>query len=300
MVFVEIFGGLGNQMFQYAAAKALSCHHKTGLTIDNYRLTNAIYGENVTPRQFELDIFSECGKVPVIKYPFLSSFKLFPSLQPHAFDLVRKLLMSTRGTQLVKGKEILSASTFYDLPSSSYLVGYFASEIFFEKYRREILDAFRFPAPVDSRNIALMREMKERKSISIHVRRTDYLTTDNGGYFTICGLDYYSSAIQMMEEKTQNLHYYVFSDDIKWAVANLPLPIRRFTAIDYNTGLKSFEDMRLMSCCQHNITANSTFSWWGAWLNTNQEKIVIIPKRWYQKPQGSIEEIIIPKDWIAL
>ena len=138
--------------------------------------------------------------------------------------------------------------------------------------------------------------MQLNNSVSIHVRRGDYL---NGYYFEtlgkICDIDYYKRAIALINKEVNDPYFYIFSDDPGYVAENLK--IENATYVDFNRGRDSWQDMYLMSQCKHNIIANSTFSWWGAWLNTNLNKIVIAPNRWFANMDN--DEIVLP-EWIRL
>lgn len=300
MICVQMSGGLGNQMLQFAAAKALSLHHKVKLVLDTSRLDYAMFGPKETPRNFELDIFHDCKAASRIDYPILKPFKNVPKVLPHVYVMARKMYLRHNGLQLKDCRKMHRASDFFSLPDDTYLSGHFVSESFFKPFAEEIKEVFTFQEPSNPVNRQLITEMRKNRSVSIHVRRTDYLNATNSSHFAVCGPEYYHAAIQFMEEKSASPHYYLFSDDVRWASENLPLPRGRFTAINHNTGGSSFEDMHLMSCCDHNITANSTFSWWGAWLNAESAKMVTIPKKWYKKYSGPLEDMIIPEGWLPL
>ena len=134
----------------------------------------------------------------------------------------------------------------------------------------------------------------ETNSISIHVRRGDYLK--NPQYFDICNTVYYRKAIGLIKEKTDNARFYVFSDDIQWVKENLELP-QNTVYVNWNMKTDSWQDMCLMSHCRHHIIANSTFSWWGAWLNKNEKKIVICPKM-FSRTENLVN--VMPDEWIKI
>ena len=143
--------------------------------------------------------------------------------------------------------------------------------------------------------------MQNSNSVGIHIRRGDYISNqaafENHG---ICSLTYYKTAIGIINSKINNPMYFIFSDDTEW-VRNTDFGIKNFEIIDWNIEKKSYIDMQLMSYCKHNIIANSTFSWWGAWLNNYSQKIVIAPKNWFSNESRKSEsEKIIPKDWIQI
>ena len=144
-----------------------------------------------------------------------------------------------------------------------------------------------------------IEKIKNSQSVGLHIRRSDYIINESVlNYHGVCPPSYYFSGLEKIKEKTKNLELFVFSDDIAWCKQNLifDLPC---TYIDHNTGEKSFEDMRLMSLCKHNIIANSSFSWWGAWLNANPSKIVVAPTKWFNDLANQSQDIY-PPNWIKI
>jgi hypothetical protein len=151
---------------------------------------------------------------------------------------------------------------------------------------------------MDLANSTLAREISDVNAVSLHVRRGDYVHNSKAAAtYALCSLDYYNKSIKYVAERVHNAHFFVFSDDIPWVKSNLEIdfPVKY---IDNNFGVDSYNDMRLMSLCKHNIIANSSFSWWGAWLNLNSEKIVVSPMRWFFNETG-IQDLI-PKSWVRL
>lgn len=176
-----------------------------------------------------------------------------------------------------------------------YFKGFYQSERYFKESEEEVRRSFTFNMKEASQaSIQMASQMDEDvNAVSIHVRRGDYLdakTWENCG--CICQLPYYQKAIARMQQLVENPHFYVFSDDMAWVKENLPLP--NATYIDWNHGKDSWQDMMLMSHCRHNIICNSTFSWWGAWLNPNQQKIVLMPNRWFV---NDATPYIFPESW---
>jgi hypothetical protein len=144
-----------------------------------------------------------------------------------------------------------------------------------------------------------MDNIKKVNSVSIHIRRGDYVTNKrHSKVFSPCSHDYYSRAAKLIADQQPNPHYFVFSDDIGWAKANLEFEYPT-TFVDVNDEAHSHEDMRLMSLCNHNIIANSSFSWWGAWLNVNPEKVVIAPQKWFSDYKCNTQDMI-PENWIKI
>ncbi len=160
------------------------------------------------------------------------------------------------------------------------LCGYFQSEKYFSHCREEILKAFNF------------KWNKITNKVSIHVRRADYVV---GTPFEPITMEYITKAILFFKEKGY-YNYYVFSDDMEWCKRNVNSGVFSDCKFEYSEGKNEFEDLELISSCEHNVTANSTFSWWGAWLNRNLNKIVVTPEKWF----NGVNKDLIPDSWIKL
>ncbi len=182
----------------------------------------------------------------------------------------------------------------------AYLVGYWQSEKYFKRIEKRLVKEFNFKNPLNGKNFAVANEISQNNSVSIHIRRGDYVTLPYAVkmHGNICDLDYYSKAIKIIASKVKEPHFFVFSDDISWAKENLRIDYPK-TYVNFNTDENSYEDMRLMSLCKHNIIANSSFSWWGAWLNRNVGKIVVAPKKWLNDPTKDTRDVI-PDNWLKI
>ena len=177
-----------------------------------------------------------------------------------------------------------------------YLRGYWQNPNYWENCRGNLKDIFEFKTDyIDDRNKDIAKKIKGENSVSIHVRRGDYLWAENAeARMEICTLEYYKKAISYIYEKAGNCSFYIFSDEPKWVRANFTE--LDYILIDWNQGENSYLDMYLMSLCKHNIIANSSFSWWGAELNCNKEKIVVSPSKWY----NGMSSDLIMNDWIKI
>ncbi|MFW5983550.1 MAG: alpha-1,2-fucosyltransferase [bacterium] len=185
-------------------------------------------------------------------------------------------------------------------PKDCYLEGFWQSELYFKDFESIIRQDFEFNTFLNSKNQSNLNQIKKCQCpVSVHIRRGDYIHSSHYSKIHITlNSTFYNKATSFMEKKIANPTYFVFSDDIEWAKKNLSFK-HPTIFIDNNNNENSFEDMRLMSNCKHHIIANSTFSWWGAWLNSSKEKIVIAPQKWFK-----IEELekkdLIPKEWITI
>ena len=259
-------GGMGNQMFQYAFGVLLGPD-----TIYDISWFNEIKGNNnITQREYELD-FWNVNPVLINKSRkrILGIFKRKINYETQTNVYNQKLLNAKRGI----------------------FEGYFQVAEYYDSIREQLLKDFTPKNKPNSKNKKALNLICKTNSISIHIRRGDYVKLQhiNG----LCGLDYYAKAIEFMAKNTISPHFFIFSDDIQWVRDNLKTDFPCHY-IDFNHGRDSAWDMWLMANCKHNINANSSFSWWGAWLNKNPDKIVITPCKWFANNK---QTDIIHKNW---
>lgn len=285
MKIVRFLGGLGNQMFQYAFYKSLERKFdavRADLTeFEAYGLHNGFELERVFP--IDLD------KAP----PFL--VKLYDPRYRSWW--IRKLRRVARLKDAYYEEKMLFRfdSGLFEDNSNRLYWGYWQNERYFDAVGDALRQDFQFKLPLGERNKSVLQQIQSGNSVSIHVRRGDYLNNELLG--GICDEAYYQRAIQTIQERTKDPEFFVFSNDMAWCESHLNLPQAHFIA--WNQGDQSYIDMQLMSHCKHNIIANSSFSWWSAWLNSNTDKIVIAPTGWTNDPANSISDII-PSQWITL
>ena len=288
-------GGLGNQMFQFATAFVLSQKYQVPLKIDTLFLLDRTLVDKVTPRNFELDCFNldtiVATKEEVEKF----------SSKKTLFERVIYKILLINNPQYFIDKEIGYDFQFEYLKSEVYLDGYWQTEKYFQNIRVNILELFQWRLPLDQENIYIYEQINSEEAVSVHIRRGDYLTNQKNTLFHgICEMEYYEKAIQLIIQKTHNPVFYFFSDDIQWVKKSFNELTYKSVFISHNTE-KNYNDLRLMSYCKHNIIANSTFSWWGAWLNKNENKIVIAPKKWFaDQNKNNKSKDLLPKNWIKL
>lgn len=185
-----------------------------------------------------------------------------------------------------------------NIGAERYISGYWQSERYFLRAQQSIRTEFTFKKPLLGVNAQMAKTMSNTTSVSVHVRRGDYLSNSkNHGLMHVAEPAYYQSAISYIARLVKNPEFYVFSDDMAWAKANISFDYP-CTYISHNTAADSYIDMQLMSSCRHHIIANSSFSWWGAWLNPSTEKIVIAPKLWFRN--DTPDQDLLPEQWIRL
>ncbi|MEF2901639.1 MAG: alpha-1,2-fucosyltransferase [Terrisporobacter sp.] len=290
MIIVRVTGGLGNQMFQYAMYKSLEkkgklvkldskSFYETKKEHNGYELERIFDIKPNKPTKEDLEKFDENN----ISTLFKIKRKLFGD---------KKFVYDT--------KEYVFNKDVYKL-KNSYLNGYWQSIKYFEGIENDIKKDFRFKNQLDNKNLEILNEIENSNSISIHIRRGDYMSPENYNmYGCIATPTYYKKAIKVIEEKVENPTFFVFSNDMDWVKKNIQINSRVFY-IDINSGNGSYKDMQLMSNCKHNIIANSSFSWWGAWLNENKNKIVIAPKKWINREDVDSDKIeLFCEGWTLL
>lgn len=274
MKIVNIKGGLGNQMLQYALAYKLKKLHPSEeilLDLKNFKG----YKWHVYELKYVFDV-----DIPVASFGQL--LKVTCPFSPNTF--VGKYLQAIFGKLGLRNKEYReNEHSLYDrdallIEGDCYYDGYWTNQEYFADIRNEILDVFSFRRELDETNKSLLEEIKTTNSVSLHVRRGNYLLFDI--YKGICELDYYQRAIDYINAHVDNTNFYIFSNDIDWCKENLTGMLKNYTFVGNNSGMNNYIDLQLMSNCKHNIIANSTFSWWGAWLNRNKDRIVVAPQRW--------------------
>lgn len=289
-------GGLGNQLFQYAFYLAKK---KKGA---NIIYDTSLYLARSRHNGFELErIFNI--KANGRKKNLLFIVILYKMKGLTKFFLLKKALLILNYFHISFIEDNIPSN--YDPSlldpqkgSGIYLyLGYWQTEKYFKEIRNDIQQAFTFNDGILSRNsLHMLHQIRQTNSISIHIRRGDFLSSQNISlYGGICTAKYYSEAISLILKNEEDTTFFAFSDDINWVKENINIPNVIF--IDFNKGKDSWQDMFLMSNCKHNIIANSSFSWWGAWLNNNPQKRVISPSRFLNI--GTFSEII-PSDWITL
>ncbi len=293
MIIVRLSGGLGNQMFQYAAGLTLAQRHGSQLLFDLEWFD-----------AFQLHQGLELHRVFGLELPVASAEEKWGVLGWLAMPRLRKLLSrhylrQLRPSSLAVEPYFHFWPGFKELPSDVYVDGYWQSERYFLSAEDRVRDAFRFAVPLDARNACLVQHMEATSSISLHVRRGDF--AHNAQVTRVHGVDlaeYYRLAIEAIGREVADPHYFVFSDEPEWVRENLEIEAP-WTLVEHNRGVDSYRDMQLMSCCKHHILANSTFSWWGGWLNPSSSKRVVAPAQWLRSSELNTDDIC-PAAWIRL
>lgn len=276
MIIVKLRGGLGNQMFQYALGRNLALKNNTRLKFDITEL------KRDKLRNYELNIFQ-------ISADILSWFESV---------FLRTLFKIFHGNYAyIREKSLHFDRTLLEKKGNLYLDGYWPCEKYFRHIRDILKKDFEIRSEPNKKNKLMLKKIKNTNSVCIHVRRGDYVKNPKTNKFHgTCSLKYYYNSIKRIEKKVKNPVFFVFSDDLGWSKKNLKIN-HSTVFVDINGPENGCEDLRLMSNCNHFIIANSSFSWWGAWLSENEDKIIFAPKRWFNGSDGGD---IIPKVWIRI
>ncbi|WP_320674155.1 alpha-1,2-fucosyltransferase [Prochlorococcus sp. MIT 1341] len=285
MIGIRLIGGLGNQLFQYAAAKALANRLNVELLIDTRSYTlNEIDNPLNAYLLDRLRVTSKLANEKVLKRRPL--FMRKPSKYLQKFGIY-KLWYREKSFNYDRNVETL--------PDKIFLDGYFQSEKYFKSISKIIRMEYLPVRPLSDRNQQIANQARRLNSVMLHVRRGDYASNSKIlSVHGLCSLSYYTNSINFLKELVNNPHFFVFSDDPFWAKSNLPLS-DNVTYIDGNLANPEI-DLHLMSFCKHHIIANSTFSWWAAWLANFPGKIVVAPSPWFDSVIDKTPDLI-PASW---
>ena len=295
MVITKLTGGLGNQLFQYASSRALALYQNTELILDISSFYQEELPELEVPRAFEISHFRGIVEKTITQkdYETNEQYKKFTS------SVIEKLLPRHK-RKIYKEPHFHYDKNFFQSRKDVLLKGVWQSEKYFSKYQSELREILQLKEDTIINVKSKGEELHKENSVSIHVRRGDYLRLPIIlEWHGVLDVEHYNNAIELLQSKANKpLKLYYFSDDPQWVEENLCTiwPGEVISKNSQNTGL---EDFFLMSQCKHNIIANSSFSWWAAWLNNNPEKIVIAPKKWFGNAPNDTKDLI-PESWIKI
>lgn len=272
MKIIKLQGGLGNQLFQCAYGLAYEQRNDETVMFDFswYYNSDKSFGGLVSNRKFMLDRFNTNIKIATE-------------------DLVKSIKQNKLNIIVENGPEY--DSNLLQISGNKYIKGFFQNEQYFKDYKQLIVNNFKLFSSLNTKNARMLEYIQNTNSISIHIRRGDYLNLSN--IYAQCTLSYYMDAIKYCINVFKDVHFYVFSDDMEWVKSSLQINVP-VSYIDFNSQDECYFDLWLMKNCKHNIVANSSFSWWSAWLNENPTKLVIAPKKWYV--QNSVN--VCSTDWL--
>lgn len=301
MIIVKIRGGLGNQLFQYATGLRAAINNSTILKLDLEAILDP-----ACRYKYRLDMLNiEAQRAEISEINQLKNM----SCNNFVFSILNRLNINCRfrkKTHFIENSNIQPDLRVIDVNNDMYLDGWFGSPFYFEDIKDRLLNEFKLKFQSNEYNKLFLNQIKESNSVSLHIRRGDY--TENS-YFGLLSLEYYENAIKLMNKLVDKPTYFIFSNDINWARENLNIDGSTIfmdgnsenSAFTYTQG--DYEDFNLMCNCNHHIIANSTFSWWGAWLADRPNKVVIAPKIWYRNKEAQKvyeNSDLIPSEWIKV
>lgn len=268
MIVVKLKGGLGNQMFQYAAGRALACRAGTELLLDT-----GVYGSTYN-REFGLQKFQIAAR---IASP--AELATWPKWQRKPAEWLQRAGIRTRRYRELQFR---FDPDWHSLGDGLYLEGYFQSAKYFDDIREILLEDFQLAASASAQVQEMADSAANSDSVMLHVRRGDYVSNPKAAaQMGACSPEYYGKAVELINSSVREPQYFIFSDDIDWVRENMPLPGK---PVYVSGNLDSPEiDLMLMAKCHHHIMANSSFSWWGAWLAVNAEGKVVAPTPWFDQ-----------------
>lgn len=297
MIFAKLNGGLGNQLFQYAAAKRLAIHHGTSVKLDiSYLMSDE---QRITQRKYALAPFE-------IKASLASNLEI-AEISGRRKNLWQSIVVRSRqflGLSDYKPRPLREPYFhFYpeilNAPDNVYLVGFWQSEKYFKDIEETLREELTLKSPLFGRDAEIAGKIRCENSVFVHIRRGDYLSVPEVNALNgVCGLKYYEQSMNQLAKTIGDPHLFVFSDDPVWVRQNLKSPYP-MTFVDHNGPADAHQDLRLMSICRHAIIANSTFSWWAAWLINNPQKIIYAPNRWFAGGQHDTSDLL-PPEWFKV
>ncbi len=286
MITSRLSGGLGNQMFQYAAGRSLALRNCTDLHLDRRWFGHQTQREVRTRRSYELGAFSlpTGTEVPMAR----------------GWGGRRGVSQRNDDERLLSEAYFSFDQSVLDAPDGTVLDGYWQTERYFSDHASTIRSDFRFRTTPHPQTARLLDVIGATTSIALHVRRGDYVVDPHTSAFhgTVAQTHYLRAVEDLAAHLNSDAQLFVFSDDIRWCQEHLRFPLST-TYVDHNSGRRSYEDLWLMSVCRHHVLANSSFSWWGAWLAEHPDQQVIAPDPWFADPSIDTSDLL-PTRWRSL
>jgi hypothetical protein len=283
MITVRLLGGLGNQLFQYAFGRSLSHDLNTELFLDLSHY-NSKYSKSLKHQFYALQFFNINKNINTEKF---------------SKDMIEKSLPDITQYKEASFNEITefpSLKNINKLKLPAYFDGYWQSERYFMHNEKIIKNDLHFNIPLNGKNKLIAGDISDHNSVAMHIRRGDY---KNYPQFGMCNSDYYKKSVSFIEKHVENPKFFIFSNDHEWVKKNIRIPHPTYH-VTHNNVEKGYEDLRLMSLCKHFIIANSSFSWWGAWLSKNENKIVATPQPWFISRDPNLRYITNGKHYFPI
>jgi hypothetical protein len=286
MIITRFYGGLGNQMFQYAISLAILKKYKTNFYLDlSYYSKKKI---DVHPRQFLLHhFFSVKNQKYILKKSLMLSFLTY-------FNCFKKRFLIKEKKGFIFDQSLLEKKPPFILD------GYWQSYIYFENIKSDLQKLYLNPKGLNKANKEMLKKINHTRSVCVHIRRGDYISNPRANSFHgVLTQNYYKKALKVLGKLVPKAHYFIFSDDVEWVRLNPPPPAIPYTIVDINDESKPYFDLWLMGHCKYFIIANSSLSWWAAYLAKFKNKIVIAPTYWLRHLKSEDTDLI-PPEWILI
>lgn len=296
MIVVKLAGGMGNQMFQYAAGRHLAAKYDTELKLDLSFLQDKTPKINFTHREYDLGLFN-------IEQRFATSEEVVKFGRYRRLNRVIYVLRQKLDQKLpvyVRENPYRFDQKFFNIPDNAYIEGYWQSEKYFKAIESDIRREFSFRNGLDANGREMAARISSVNAVCINVRRGDYVTNPAANlHHGVCSVDYFTRAVAEIVARVPDPHFFIFSDDLEWCRENLYLDRPCTIVGDAYAGEKYGQKLNLMTMCRHFIIPNSSFGWWGAWLSTNPGKVVVAPARWCQNPRVDSKDTT-PPEWLRI
>jgi len=300
MIFVRLFGGLGNQMFQYALGRHLAIKNRAELIVDTTHFEHIPRNrEYFVKREYDLDVFDmdveilepkNANGLPYYSEKNTHRIKHFVKTYFNLYKYLDNYQILRESSGFFFDKEILKSG------KNAYLIGYWQNEKYFMDIEKQIREDFTIKKTLAESVYSLAMEISGTNSVCLNIRRGDFVNNPTHGFV---GMEYVLKAVDYIRRNVDIQRIYIFSDDIEWCKENLRFEIPYSFVTHSYAGSKFSSYLYLMTKCRHFIIPNSTFGWWAAWLSENPEKMIIAPKQWVNIP-GLDASGIIPEGWITI
>jgi Glycosyl transferase family 11 len=295
-VIVALTGGLGNQLFQYAAGKSLASRWGADLLWDLSWFNEVKHMSNTTVREFALEPFN----LNIRTHNLGHNIPVPSGRIGHALSrALTEFLCKIQRIKVVKERTFNFDPSVFSISPTLRLEGYWQSLKYFRDIENTIRSEIGTVRNINTSSAKLLKEIRESDSICVHIRRGDYISNPSAAQtHGICMVNYYKKGLECVSQGMKSPHCFVFSDDPNWVRTDFSIPIP-MTLVDINGPSEAYQDLWLMSACKKFVIANSSLSWWGAWLGTNPNKVVVAPKKWFLGEDKNTSDLI-PSEWIRL
>lgn len=294
MIIIKLAGGLGNQMFQYALGRKLSIENENPLFLDPSELKNYSM-----PREYRLNRFYIEANIVDEDFSFNLLTRIMGGFRNKPYSHLTNKIFRMFPNQLfqeIKENKLSYNSSYLNISKNSILYGYWQNERYFIDIRNTLLKDFLIKGDVSRKNQKYLDEITNKQAIAVHIRRGDYVNNkENLSIYSQCDESYYYSAINYITQNVQFPELFIFSDDMPWVRTNLNFSLPT-TYIEGDCADQDIEELFLMTKCKYHVIANSSFSWWGAWLSNFPQQIVVAPKKWFIDDRMNAE-FELPKKW---